>query len=194
MAETIDLANNSVLVTNPADTDRVAIMRGSSPKTVTLADLAKAVRQSIRFSARNLLGKNLKAGETAAYQIGDFRYKELTVEGEIYSVSAKVTFGSAGVLTFYENPSKQATKVIYGTSGETSVVSFTFLSKGGLHQFGVYQRQGVTTTEGTGASVEWATLVKGEIPLLDWVPAPEDLQNSGGGKTLCLNAFCLNAA
>lgn len=182
MAETIDLANDSVLVTSPADTDRVAIMRGSSPKTVTLADLAKAVRQSIRFSARNLLlGSNVLKNKPS-YNFGSYVYAQPLVNGDTYALSAKVTLGSAGRVGFYQDGGWSPIGEFRGTQGETMVVTKVFTCKiSEAHpatELALFQ--GRNGEAGTGASVEWATLVKGEIPLLDWVPAPEDLQNSGG--------------
>jgi len=175
---------NESVVTSLTDTDLViAADNGGTLHPISVTNLMQLIRDNIKIGGRNLLkGANKDITSTNQILIGRYFFgNTIPVKGETYTLSICYSLQGESIrgsmyggnlhdpFAFYTNGSRiVASKTVYMRpevpESANAAIGFEF-----------YRAK---PNDRYPATIHWAVLTKGNLGVVDWSPAPEDL--SGG--------------
>lgn len=188
---------NQGVVTSLATTDLVVAADSvGSLRPISFANLMQLIRDNIKIGGRNLLkGANSDISSNNQIFIGKYEFGDtLPVKGETYTLSLCYSLKGTSIraslfggeiynpFTFTTNGERIVEQKTMIVSPE--IPSYITSAKG----FHFYR---TNIGDSYPAIIHWAVLTKGNLGVVDWSPAPEDLW--GGGKTLRYNQLQIAA-
>ncbi|WP_300933821.1 hypothetical protein [uncultured Duncaniella sp.] len=191
---------NEGIVTSLADTDLiVAADNAGSLKPISMTNLMQLIRDNIKVGGRNLLkGANKDITTNNQIFIGKYEFgNTLPVKGETYTLSFCYSLNGTSIrASLFGGSIYDPFKV--ETNGDRIVSQKTVFVRPEI-PLNIIKETGIqfyraNTNDTYPAVIHWAVLTKGNLGVVDWSPAPEDLLGGNSQKFNRLQSFAVRRA